>query len=56
MLKRIGVLFAVLAIAVLWNVFHSTAEGLSYTKSWREACAESRSSGKPILLIFGGPW
>ena len=56
MSKRIGVVIAVLTIAVLVQFFRSSADGLSYTKSWREAREESRSSGKPILLAFGGPW
>ena len=56
MMKSVAILTAVLAIAILVRVFHSTADGLSFTKSWREAREEARASGKPILLNFGGPW
>ncbi len=34
----------------------SQAEGLRYFSDFSEALAEARSTKKPILLNFGGPW
>ena len=49
----IGALAVGVLAFLLWN---KDASALDYYVDWEDALAESRDSGKPLLINFGGPW
>ena len=53
---RISMLVLVAIVAVI--VYRSSADSsaLAYVADWDEAVEQSRTTGKPLLLSFGGPW
>lgn len=55
--KRILILAMVAALGG-WYVYTrgSSADSLDYLRDWGAAVESARSTGKPILLNFGGPW
>ena len=52
------ILLAVVAVGIVLAFYFkgSSAEGLKYVGGFGNALKEARSSEKPILLNFGGPW
>ena len=52
------ILLIVLAVVVGALLFRASgsASALQYVADWDEARAESRATGKPLMVNFGGPW
>lgn len=57
--KTLPVVLILLLVGVgyqIWVKSTASAGALGYQSDWNAAVKEARSTGKPIMLVFGGPW
>jgi hypothetical protein len=57
--NKLPVIFLILVGAIgvqIWLKASASAGALGYYTSWEKAANAARSSEKPMLLNFGGPW
>ena len=54
---RISLLVLAAIVAVIVYRSGSSADSaLAYVADWDQAVEQSRTTGKPLLVNFGGPW
>ena len=54
---KLPIIAGIVVIAAATMVARSGgADALSYRSDWGKTLTEARETGKPILLVFGGPW
>jgi len=57
--NKLPVIFFLLVAALGYQIIMkraASAGALDYYTSWDDAAKEAKSAGKPIMLVFGGPW
>ena len=55
--SRIPLIAGALVIAgVIGYLRSAPADALDYSSSWGSALEEARTTGKPLLIVFGGSW
>ena len=53
-----GPLIAVAVVIVMGSylLFRGSSDAFDWSHDWPAAVEKARAEGKPILLLFGGPW
>jgi hypothetical protein len=57
--KKLGFILVLLVSAFAVQLYLkrvAAAGNLGYRGSWDSAVEEAEKTGKPIMLVFGGPW